>query len=196
MSNARRITKLSPKEKAAAVSGGVLDFSMPETQLRQRLQDEPSTVDVDVVLDELAHQVAWWRLTHAAPGIKPGAVCEQAEQTIAVIDELLVRLEHLHPRITQALDESLYRSCSEYGVNVKDRIAPDLHRLAVGLQSTIRALESEPVCTGPKGDWSALKGSVAGILRQNSDPQINQADANALAAELIGMCGLQKVRNS
>jgi len=196
MSNTQRITKLSRKEKEAAVSGGALDFRIPEENLRQRLQDEPATFDVDVVLDELAHHLAWARLTSAVAHMKPGKVREQAEHTVAVIDELIMRLDNMHPGIACMVDESLYRIGGEFCVNLRDRMAPDLYRLRSALRSAILTMEAEPVRPGPKGDRSALKATVAEILRANSEPSINAAEANALAADLLELCNLPKRRNT
>lgn len=196
MSNTQRITKLSRKEKAAAVSGGVLDLQVPESKLRQRLQDEPATFNIDTVLDEVAHHVAWARLTSSAAHMKPGKVREQAEHTVAVIDELIVRLDKMHPAIASMVDESLYRVGGEFCVDLRDRMAPDLYRLRSALHSAIRTMEFEPVRPGPKGGRSALRATVAKILRANSEPTINAAEAKALATDLLALCDLPKTRNA
>ena len=191
MNNKQRITKISKREKQAAVTSGVLDLNLPESEIRQRLENDPRTFDIETVLEELARKVAWVRLSYSAPRMKPSEVYKQAADTIAVIDELIARVDHMHPGLVSIVDELLYRTRGEFSLDLRERIAPDLYSIRSALGAAMQMIESEPVRTGPKGDWAALKESVVDILSRNSDRSINKAESKALAIELLDLCNVR-----
>jgi hypothetical protein len=190
MNNKQRITQLSKREKQAAVTSGVLDLNLP-AEIRQRLENDPQTFDIETVLEELAHKVAWVRLQYSPPSMKPSEVNKQAADTVMVIDELIARIDHMHPELVCVVDELLYRTRGEFGYNLSERIAPDLYSIRSSLEAAIQMRENEPVRTGPKGNWAALQESVAEILSRNSDRHINKVESKALAVELLDLCNVR-----
>lgn len=188
MNNKQRITKISKREKQAAVTSGVLDLNLPESEIRQRLENDPRTFDIETVLEELARKVAWVRLRYSAPRMKPSKVYKQAADTIAVIDELIDRVDHMHPGLVSAVDVLLYQTRGEFILDLRERIAPDLYSIRSALNAVIQMKENESVRTGPKGDWVTLKESVADILSRNSDRPISKAESKALAVGLLDLC--------
>jgi hypothetical protein len=193
MNKKQRITKISKREKQAAVTSGVLDLNLPESEIRQRLVNEPRTFYVETVLEELARKVAWLRLRCSAPRMKPSEVYKQAADTIAVIDELIARVDHMNPGLTCVVDELLYRTRGEFAFELRERFVPDLYSIRSALGAAIQMRENEPVRTGPKGNWAALQESVADILSRNSDPPINKAESKALAVELLDLCNVRSL---
>lgn len=189
--NKQRITMLSEREKQAAVTSGALDLEIPDAAIRQRLENEPRTFDTEAVLTELARKVAYERLRQSRPRLKPSQISDQAAATVAVIDELVNRVNHMHPSLEAVVNEILMRTQGEFVYQLSDRIAPDLYGLRSGLNVAIQMNKNEPVPTGPKGARKALKESVADILRRHSDPPISNLESKAVAVELLELCEIQ-----
>jgi hypothetical protein len=51
-------------------------------------------------------------------------------------------------------------------------------------------MESRPVRMGPKTDWSTVRDAIATSLRRHSNPPVSDKDSEALAGELLKLCGL------
>jgi len=189
VNNKQRITKITKREKQAAVTSGVLDLNLPESEIRQRLENDPRTFDIETVLEELARIVAWIRLRYSPPSMQPSEVYKQAADTIAVIDDLIARVDHMHPELVRVMDELIYQARGEFGFHLRERIAPDLYSIRSALGAAIQM--KEPGRTGPKGDKTALKDSVVDILIRNSARPINKAESKALAEELLDLCNVR-----
>jgi hypothetical protein len=142
-------------------------------------------------LEELARRVGWLRLRASVPRMKPSEVCRQARDTASVIDELLARVEHLHPDLDCLVNDTLYRARGEFSSNLSARIWPDLYWLCTGLLAAVRAMESRPVRMGPKDDWSTARDAIATSLRRRSKPPVADKDPEAPAGELLKLCGLR-----
>jgi hypothetical protein len=192
MSNKQRITQLTKREKQAAINSGVLDYSLPES-VRQRLENDSRTFDIETVLEQIGREVAWIRLQYSPPNMRPSEVNKQGVDTVAVIDELIDRIDHMHPDLAADMDELLYQSRGEFGPQLRERIAPDLYSIRSALVAAIQKRENELVRTGPKGDWAAKQIAVADILRNYAKGPISKAESKALAKELLNLCNVQEL---
>jgi hypothetical protein len=143
-------------------------------------------------LEELACRVGRSRLRAASvPRMKPSEVCRQARDTASVIDELLARMEHLHPDLDCLVNDTLYRARGEFGSNLSDRIKPYLYRLCTGLLPAVSAMERRPVRIGPKTNWSTVRDAITTSLCGHSNPPVSDKGSEALAGELLKLCGLR-----
>lgn len=192
--NKQRLTKITRTAKQASDTGGVLDFSIPEALLRQRLATDPKKYDVDAILQELSHRVAWARLEASVPRMKPSEVSKQAKDTAAVIDELIVRINHIYPELESFVDEALYQARGEFVLDMRGRIEPDLYRLRGVMLSVAKTIDANPGQTGPKSAWPIMRDAIANTLRDHSEPQLDSRGAKALAAELLELCEMPSPR--
>ena len=187
-------TKLSRFDQKASATSGALDLELPEQKLRDRLsmERERTDFDTDAVLKQLAQLVGWARLEPESPSMKPSEVRQQAEATVKIIDELLVRFGHMHPTLTMRLDEMLYKAFGQFAHNLTDQLEPGLHRMRAALRRAAADMAKEPSRPGPRGNWPALRDRVAELLRANSEPPVNKRESKALAADLLELCDLAK----
>lgn len=197
--NKQRVTLLTRREKKAADLGGMLDDRIPEDAIRQRLANEGREFDTDAVLAELARQCAEIRFIGRieASDLEPREVVEQAQETAAVVAELLERLQHMHPDLDCRASEILFSS-RQIGVHqLAERIKPDLYLLQAALMLAAGKIAKRPTRTGPKrNQWTHSRDALAGTLRTHSAPAIPKKDSRTLAAELLELCGLPSPRKS
>lgn len=188
--------KISRQEKRAARTGGVLDDRIPEAELREHLgrqvqrSGKAREFDLDKLLPEIANRVAWARLD--APRMEPAEIREQAEQTVAVLDDLLARFRHMHPDLDAWTNDALYRATGEFSSELVNRISPDLYRLRAALNAAAEKIEGRP---GRKRTaWEFTRDAIADALGEHSRPKLAKADRRELAGELIELCGLPDLR--
>lgn len=198
MKNKQRLTLLTRKEKAAADTGGWVDERIPHDLLRQRLMNEGGReFDIDAILPKIAYQVGWVRMTqkHDAAHMEPKEIAQQAKETVAVIDELLSRLQHLHPHLAAEADYILFKARKEFVLSIKQRVQPDLYLLRASINQACGVIQKRPVKTGPKRNgWMVARDAIAKLLREHSKPTIAAKTARALAVELLELCDLPSPR--
>lgn len=191
--NKQRLTKITKREKQAAKSSGAMDERIPEDQIRRRLSDEAGkTFEIDALLGAIANRIGWLRLTAEAEAarMKPSEIARQAADTIGVIDELLVRLRHLHPELQARAADALFRARGEFPSSIEQRIEPDLYRYRAALAHAARQIESAPAKRGPRATaWHTARDGIAAALREHSTPPVPLKAAKAIAVELLELCG-------
>lgn len=192
--NKQRLTKLAPKEKAAANTGGVLDESIPEQEIIKYLNSKHDTVfDTALILETVANRAGWYRLMQERPDIEPKARAQQARDTAAVIHELMDRLESMHPDVAAYADELLWRSDCELVCELAARINPDLLRLKLVLAKVADTMDSLPSKAGPKPkvDRDSAYTKTFQALKSHSHPALSDAKAREYAAELLRLCSIE-----
>lgn len=203
----QRLTLLTKAEKLAAVTGGALDENIPANLIRKRLRDEARvTFDTDALLPAIASRVAWCRGLQVPGGkgqpakakrMEPTEIASQAADTCAVIDELMTRLDKLHPDLRAHADELLWRAGGEFVHTLRDRIQPDVYRLRAAIEQARLTVVDAGSKRGPKASaWTTARDGLAGDLHQHSQPVLAAKAAKALAVDLLELCGQSSPRGA
>jgi hypothetical protein len=188
--NSQRLTLMSPHERAAADSGGMVPrLSGPALdRIAKRLTNEGRfTFDAPAVLREVeahAGRIALFARSESAR-LSPAEIARQGRDTVAVIRELLTRLDNMHPELDAHVGATVWRSRG-IAVHPGEWLRPDLLLIAAALGQASDAVDKRPTRTGPA---PTVKGSavaaLAETLRERSEPRMSKKAADALARELI-----------
>lgn len=199
--NKQRITKLSPAEIQASIAAtdaaarGAVDDAIPEEAIGMALDRfGRRAFDRAAIFQALRNRARMNRLMARAGHLEPAEIVKQARDTAAVIDELLLRLEHLHPDLVDRADETLMYARGDFIGAIQERIELDLKRVRVALQEAGDAIAAQPMQKGPKSTWPSMRDEIADILRQHSSPPLPKREAKELAAEILALCGLADPR--
>lgn len=194
--NKQRVTLLTPKEGAAANPGGLIDTRIPEPKLRAILaKQSTATFDADVILTSLANAMGRFRFSQeiASVYMPPADAIKQANETAAVVQELITRLNHLNPTVSAMLNETLWLARKEFANSIIERISPDLYMLQAALNKAASEIEKWPTERGrrPNHDRNALIRKTYLLLQTNSTPQLTNKSARALTRALLECCGVR-----
>lgn len=193
--NKQRVTLLTEKEKAAAKTGGALNTDIPEKKLRAILaKQSTATFDADVILTSLANAMGSFRFGNeiASVYMTNADDIKQANETAAVVQELITRLLHMSPTVSTMVSETLWVARREFAHSVIERINPDLYMLQAALNKAASEIEKWPTVRGarPKHDRNALIRKTYQLLRNNSSPRLSAINARTLTRELLNCCGI------
>lgn len=201
--NKQRVTLVTPIERQAAVTGGVVDDRVPEDTIRQRLADEAGIVfKVDQIIVELGRSAGRVR-GFSVPGMgmmppvrmERAEIVQQSQETIRTIDALIDRLANLHPDLDCWANDALVKSCGEFIETVMHRCQDDLYRLRAAIDHAGKVVERYPAKKGPKpGPWSDAVKGMTDVLQAHSTPRLAAKSAKGLAVDLLSLCGLQNPR--
>lgn len=189
--NSQRLTIMSPYEKAAADSGG----PVPQMDARrreivaERLRSEPARFDAPAVLREVeahAGRMALFARSESAR-LSPAEIARQGRDTVAVIRELLTRLDNMHPELDAHVGAAIWRTRG-IAPPPGEWLRPELLLIAAALEQASDTVDNRPTKTGPA---PTVKGSavfaLAETLREHSEPRMSKKAADALARELIDL---------
>jgi hypothetical protein len=197
---ARRVSR---KEKLASITGGAIDDRIPLEKWRARLDHEHgNTFDVDAMATpNVAFAIAYARGISipgerhpvVPPRMEPKEIREQAATLAACADELLERLDALHPDLEMYVRDALWHAYGESGLSVVPRIREGIVRIRAAVQhGGAQVGRGKP---GPKSTpWSEARDAVCAALVAHSTPRLGASAAREIAEDLLQLCGLKKPR--
>jgi hypothetical protein len=192
------------KRKTGVFRGAWVDGTVPVTQLRERINAEPGSIDADPVISAVSEQRAAWKFDKQRRDTEPEPA--QWSELLASLDvpaattdhKALTRLkrdiDHLPLRVLAELDGYIFRSCSLGWRGLIARILDtgdpaDLELIRGALAALSDTLPRVRGKRGPKWDAGpALRVITEAILKHSN---LRPVPARVLAAELLNMCGIR-----
>jgi hypothetical protein len=188
--NRQRITQLSPHEKAAADSGGMVPRVSEATRkaLEVRIRNEPKipAAHAAAVLEAVEAHAGRIELFARSEGhrLSPAEIASQGRASAAAIREVLTRLDHMHPELDAHVTEAVYRARGAI-VHPGDWLRPELVLLAAAFDRAAKIVDARPVKPGPIPSHKATAIAELAETLRHSLPKISKKDAVVLGRELI-----------
>lgn len=192
---------LSRKEKLAAITGGMIDDSIPVRAWAEHLRSEHRhSFNLDPIVASACMEIAIARgisvpgepVPVVPPRLEPAELRQQAREFAESVDSLLERIEHLHPELEMYANEALSPSLPLVYA-LRERLTPDLLRLRAAIAQAGQRIPMGK--TGPKSTlWSDARDALARGLIAHSTPAMTADEARPVAEVLLELCGLKSPR--
>lgn len=192
------------KPRTGVFRGAWVDGTVPVTQLRERINAEPGSIDADPVISVVSKQRAAWKFDKLRRDTEPEPA-QWADLVKAVsipasatdhkgLTRLKADIDRLPPRALAELDGYIFRSCSVGWRGLVARVLDtgdpaDMEVIREALTVLSDALPRVRGKRGPKWDPGPALRAITEAILTHSD--LRPVPARQLAAELLNVCGIR-----